>query len=346
MTTAHRLAVGTLIAALVAVSPAAARSTTPSSARRAGPSAAPAPVVPPVAESPVAPPPAAAPVPTADPAPAAVVPPDAPVPVDGDDDADEDTADDPAPAAAPVAAAPSPSRKPSAPAPSSAPVPSATPTPSATLPSGLGTTATAPATTESARVGALFTDGHHFCTASVVDSPSGTFALTAAHCLSSATGVTFAPGYRNGSAPYGTWQVTAVHTSEGWQQDRDPDEDYALLEIAPDAGGRTVQATVGGNPIGFGASPTATARLYGYPSRSDAPILCTAPTTAQSAHQRRIDCPDFPGGTSGGPFVEAGTGHVIGVIGGYQEGGDTEDISYAATFGDTLAALFTKATTG
>ncbi|MFD0570239.1 trypsin-like serine peptidase [Kitasatospora gansuensis] len=143
-------------------------------------------------------------------------------------------------------------------------------------PTGLGTTATAPVTEESARVGALFSGGDHFCSASVVDSPGGTLLLTAAHCLSSADGVTFVPGYRNGASPYGSWKVTAVHTTEAWQDDRDQDEDYALLETAPDAAGRTVQSVVGGTPIAYDASLTATARLYGYPSRTDAP--CSAPT--------------------------------------------------------------------
>jgi hypothetical protein len=33
----------------------------------------------------------------------------------------------------------------------------------------------------------------------------------------------------------------------------------------------------------------------------------------------------------------------VGVIGGYQEGGDTDDVSYAASFGDHVRALFAEA---
>ena len=54
-------------------------------------------------------------------------------------------------------------------------------------------------------VGALFTMsagqlGQHFCTASVVDSPDGDLAITAAHCVTSTSGtVAFVPGYDNGT---------------------------------------------------------------------------------------------------------------------------------------------------
>src|SRR5690242_13810475 len=56
-------------------------------------------------------------------------------------------------------------------------------------------------------VGALFLDGAHYCTASVVHSDQGDVLLTAAHCIHDGeggdylTGVTFAPGYHDGVAP-------------------------------------------------------------------------------------------------------------------------------------------------
>ena len=72
----------------------------------------------------------------------------------------------------------------------------------------------------------------------------------------------------------------------------------------------------------------------------DTPLLCTNTTSAQSPTQRRIDCPGYPGGTSGGPFIDTTTGHLLGVIGGHQQGGDTEDTSYAALLGPALQALY------
>ncbi|MED7954395.1 trypsin-like serine peptidase [Streptomyces sp. BE303] len=250
----------------------------------------------------------------------------------------------PAPATA-DAAGPSPAA-PDPPAPTDA---TAAPSPVGTSPAATapGTTAVAPATAEAATVGALFTGGvrpgNHFCTASVLHSSTGNLLLTAAHCLDDPAGVTFAPGYRDGRAPYGTWRVTAVHTTTGWSRDGDPDEDFAVLETAADASGHRVEEVVGANPLGTDEDFGTTVRLYGYPSGSEEPLLCTNVTGRHSAYQRVVDCPDYPGGTSGGPWISTTTGRVVGTIGGYQEGGDTPDTSYSAYFDHTVAALYAEA---
>src|SRR5579859_994114 len=76
--------------------------------------------------------------------------------------------------------------------------------------------------TSTAAVGALFTTsngklGSHFCTASVVHSPHGDLAVTAAHCVTGMSGViVFAPAYHTGTTPYGTWQVTKVYADKAW----------------------------------------------------------------------------------------------------------------------------------
>ncbi|MFG2817998.1 trypsin-like serine peptidase [Kitasatospora sp. NPDC048365] len=219
--------------------------------------------------------------------------------------------------------------------------------PSYSPPPELGKTAEAAAGTEADRVGALFDGsvgpGHHFCSASVLDSPGHDLILTAAHCVSSTDGLRFVPGYRDGKAPYGSWKVTAIWTSDGWQNGEDPDEDFAILRVDPN-GGREIEDAVGGNPLGLDASRTAQVRLYGYPAKTERPLVCTNATTRQATFQRAIACPGFPGGTSGGPWIEATSGRVIGVIGGYQQGGDTDDISYSAYFDHTVGDLYARAT--
>lgn len=219
-------------------------------------------------------------------------------------------------------------------------------------PPPLDTTVTAPADAESNRVGALFLGSgsaddpvRHFCTAAVVPSPAGSLLLTAAHCIATGEGVTFAPGYRNGIAPYGSWRVTKVFSTDGWSRDHrhDPDQDFAFLEVARDSAGRRIQDVVGAIPLGIDAAFTDQVRLYGYNSTQDSPILCTNATTRFSAHQRRIHCPSYWIGTSGGPWIDTVSHAVVGVIGGYQLGGDTADVSYSAYFDQTITSLYLTA---
>ncbi|MFF0412886.1 trypsin-like serine protease [Kitasatospora sp. NPDC004745] len=231
-------------------------------------------------------------------------------------------------------------------------VPAGTPTASAgakasTRTAVLGTTTVAASTDpEAATVGALFSGGiaagNHFCTASVLHSPTGNLLLTAAHCLNSADGVTFVPGYRDGSAPFGSWRVTAVHTTSGWSGKGDQDEDFAILETAP-SNGRNVEDVVGGNHLGTDEPFGATVHLYGYPGDAETPSLCTNSTGKQSTYQRVVSCPAYPAGTSGGPWIDVATGDVVGAIGGFQQGGDSDDVSYSAYFDHTIAGLYAEA---
>lgn len=75
----------------------------------------------------------------------------------------------------------------------------------------------------------------------------------------------------------------------------------------------------------------------------ESPLTCVNATSKEDAYQRAIDCPAYTGGTSGGPWISTATGAVIGLIGGYQEGGDTPDTSYSALFDHTITALYATA---
>ena len=71
-------------------------------------------------------------------------------------------------------------------------------------------------------------------------------------------------------------------------------------------------------------------------------------TTEQSPTQLRFPCQGFAGGTSGSPWIvrpssRSLTGTIIGVIGGYQQGGDTSDISYSPYFGGDIQRLYQRA---
>lgn len=59
---------------------------------------------------------------------------------------------------------------------------------------------------------------------------------------------------------------------------------------------------------------------------------------------------DYTVGTSGSPFLvdvdpQTGDGMVIGVLGGYQLGGSTPNVSYSAAFGQNVQALYQTAIT-
>jgi hypothetical protein len=72
-------------------------------------------------------------------------------------------------------------------------------------------------------------------------------------------------------------------------------------------------------------------------------------TSRQSATQLRFNCGGYTGGTSGSPWVthfdpRSRTGTIVGVIGGYQEGGDAPSVSYSAYLGDGARQLYQQAT--
>jgi V8-like Glu-specific endopeptidase len=203
-------------------------------------------------------------------------------------------------------------------------------------------------------VGALFTLaggqlGKHFCTASVVDSKPGDLVITAAHCVTgrAPASIAFVPGYRAGDAPHGVWAVSKVIVDSQWRTRADPGHDVAFLVVhGPGTG--TIQQAAGGEKLGTGWPARVKVHVVGYPDSSDAPIICQRRTRPFGKHQLKFVCGGFTGGTSGGPFlakmsVATGDGTVIGVIGGYQQGGDLASVSYSPRFGQAVRALYKTA---
>jgi V8-like Glu-specific endopeptidase len=205
-----------------------------------------------------------------------------------------------------------------------------------------------------AAVGALFTEtngqlGTHFCSASVVNSAAGDLVLTAAHCVYGRTGtIVFVPGYTNGQTPYGVWQVTKVYTDSAWDSSQNPNDDVAFLTLADAPGGVPIENVTGAETLDTGTPAGQLVEVIGYPDGADQPVWCSNVATAFSATQLEFDCAGYPDGTSGSPFLTdvnpaTGQGTVIGVIGGYQQGGDTPEVSYAASFGSAVATLYAQA---
>ena len=204
-------------------------------------------------------------------------------------------------------------------------------------------------------VGALFTrsSGHlgkHFCTASVVDSPAGDLVVTAAHCVTGVSGtVDFVPGYADGSTPYGVWTVTKVYVDQAWRSASSEDDDFAFLRVSRPGSSTPVEDETGAEKLVTGTKAVRQmVQVIGYPNAANQPVTCQNRLREPMEDQLEFDCGGYTNGTSGGPFLSrvdpsTGQGQLIGVIGGYQQGGDTPQVSYSSVLGRNAAALYKRA---
>jgi V8-like Glu-specific endopeptidase len=205
------------------------------------------------------------------------------------------------------------------------------------------------------RVGALFShsaSGDHFCTASVVDSPGHELLVTAAHCIYAGKSgydqdIVFIPAYQDGAEPFGVWTPSKLLVDPQWASSSDPDYDVGFVVLRPNDG-KTIQDVLGANQMGFNAGYSHLVRVTGYPSTADAPVTCMNRTAEQSPTQLRFDCGGYFAGTSGSPWLtkfdlRTRTGTIVGVIGGYQQGGDTPSISYSVYLNNSIRALYQQA---
>lgn len=206
-------------------------------------------------------------------------------------------------------------------------------------------------------VGALFTTssgklGTHFCTASVINSPHGNLIVTAAHCVTGNQGpIAFVPGYANGNSPYGIWYVTKVFTDSAWNASSSQNDDVAFAEVTQHGSSTPIEDVTGAEQLGIGLPAEELAKVIGYPGGASEPVICQNWTRPFSSTQMEFDCAGYPDGTSGGPFLvrlnqSTGQGTVIGVIGGYEQGGYTPAVSYSVIFGQNVESLYRTAEAG
>jgi V8-like Glu-specific endopeptidase len=192
--------------------------------------------------------------------------------------------------------------------------------------------------------------GSHFCTASVVDSPSGDLVLTAAHCVQDhkASQMAFIPDYYAGRWPDGVWRVTSVIVDRNWLTAQDPDDDFAFLTVARPGSRASLQSLTGAEGVAVDIPAGQKVEVAGYPDGAGNLISCQNTAGLFTATQYQFSCTGFSDGTSGSPLLadvapEYGLDTVIGVIGGYEQGGTTSSLSYAARFGGQLGALYQEA---
>ena len=212
--------------------------------------------------------------------------------------------------------------------------------------------------------GALFTVsngtlGYHFCTASVVHSPHGNLLISAAHCVTGRSGtIAFVPGYHDGKTPYGIWYVSRVFVGQAWSATGSIDDDVAFLQLKANTAGIEIEDVTGANQLGLFEPAGQLTQVIGYPDESSEPVVCENQTKAfgagsagaasTGAAQLEFDCGGYPDGTSGSPFLvqvnkATGEGTVTGVIGGYEQGGDSPSVSYSIAFGSNVGTLYQTA---
>jgi hypothetical protein len=187
-----------------------------------------------------------------------------------------------------------------------------------------------------------------FCTASIVTSPRGNLIITAAHCLGRKLGrtVMFAPNFYNGRAPFGEWHVTDQVFPVGWFPHRNVNQDFAFLTVRGD-----VQARAGAETLGYSSPLPASVLVEAYSLTGRVTICRRRPSAilADGQQQLRFGCPGYSNASSGGPFLtdidpHSGLGVIVGLIGGYQQGGVSPAVSYSSPFGVVIHDLYGELT--
>jgi hypothetical protein len=165
----------------------------------------------------------------------------------------------------------------------------------------------------------------YVCSGTVVNSPHGDVILTAGHCaVEPETGtptsseLIFIPGYRKGSAPFGTWKIESYAIPETWKNTAKagsrPNEggDLAFIELQDNDEGESVEEAVGSFGVGFDQPCEQTYTQFGYPAESpySGELLYSHTAAYAGADTSGGFTPvpmkiasDFTRGASGGPWA-------------------------------------------
>ncbi len=159
--------------------------------------------------------------------------------------------------------------------------------------------------------------------------------------------MSFAPGYDDGTAPFGYWTVTAAAVPPGWLESGDPDSDVAFLTVSrPD--GPPIQQVTGAYRIAFGTPGTdgddTPVTAVGYNDGDDDATTVSGTAGTLDEDQWQLDQPGLDQGASGGPWLTGpDDSEILAVTGGYQQGGDSPDVSYGADLGPAAQAAYRSA---
>ena len=152
----------------------------------------------------------------------------------------------------------------------------------------------------------------YVCSGNAVASGNGSTVSTAGHCVNNAgtwaDNWVFAPGYDQGSTPYGLWGASDLYATDQWVSTEDMNYDIAFAVVEPESGAANLTDAVGGSGIEFNTERGALYTSYGYPAAApfDGESLeqCQGigfDDTVGGTDDQGIDC-DMTGGSSGGPW--------------------------------------------
>jgi V8-like Glu-specific endopeptidase len=210
-----------------------------------------------------------------------------------------------------------------------------------------------PLVTESAAVGKVFftnpSNGLNYtCSASAINSPSKQMLITAGHCVHGGSGGTwmtnwtYAPRFRSGVRPFGTYAAKQFRTFNAWINNSDLGRDVAMVTTWPLNGNKIVNVT-GGHGLSWNFSRTQAMTVMGYPGNRDNGQLqwaCQGTTRAVSDGRIELQC-DFGGGSSGGPWLrEFNDSNGLGSVNGAMSTLATGGWNRSSYFDDSVKAMF------
>jgi V8-like Glu-specific endopeptidase len=173
--------------------------------------------------------------------------------------------------------------------------------------------------------------------------------VTAAHCVYNKLfggwqdHIVFVPGYHDDIAPYGAWAATTAYLNKKWVSSQDPDADIAFLAVRQVGGGsQTLESITGASTFTTSPSYTNQVSIVSYPLTKERPVGCATTTKKFTDTQLELDCAGLPDGASGSPFLASGD-RLVGILGGYQEGGNTPATSFSIYFSPRIAAIYKTA---
>lgn len=195
--------------------------------------------------------------------------------------------------------------------------------------------------------------GLYECSATVVDSPSGSVVFTAGHCVAEAPRTRavkfiFVPSYRQKDRPLGRWVFERIIVPDQWARRGNFNFDMAAVVLAPRAG-VPVQQVTGARGIAWNESRRHTYTAYGYPiNRANGQRMwyCTSSFLRRDPKPigygpipSGIGCDMGAGASGGGWIIEDGRLNSVTSFGYGRRG----NVLYGPYFGNMARHLYGKA---